>query len=470
MIQDNFFRSALRNWWMVFLSVLLCTGVAAVITAVTVPVYESTVRFYVFAPTATGQTALQADELARLRIVGYARLLTSERIVEQIAKASGVDRPIDEVQDMISANGDAETLILTVNVRSTDQDEASALASSVATNFNRLVNDLEDSGSAAADTRLNVVAGPTSDDNPVAPRETLNYGLGLLIGMALGIGLVILRGRADRSLYSVEDVEAASGLRLLATVPAVNRPGRMRSGVADRESIVLEALRNLRTTLRFRSDADALRTIAVTSSSRGEGTSTVALNLAAACAEAGHRTLLVETDVRNPQLAATLETGEGRGLSDVLGQPGDLLDVVMPGGQDGLWMMGAGSAVERVPGVPASADLDRFLDEAQKSFDIVVLDTAPLLPFADARAFCALSDGVVVVARYGRSNRGRLKAAAELLDLVHAKVLGTVFNAVPQGKRRFATSQSMHKGDRRRPRSTSDTVVLEQRGQHLDRR
>ncbi|THJ67836.1 polysaccharide biosynthesis tyrosine autokinase [Arthrobacter echini] len=470
MIQDNFVRSALRNWWMVLLSVLLCTGIAAVITAATVPVYESTVRFYVFAPTATGQTALQADELARLRIVGYARLLTSERIVEQIAKASGADLPIEEVQDMISANGDAETLLLTVNVRSTDQDEASALASSVATNFNRLVNDLEDSGSADADTRLNVVAGPTSDDNPVSPRETLNYGLGILVGMALGMGLVILRGRSDASLYSVDDVEAASGLRLLATVPAVNRAGRRRSGGADRESVVLEALRNLRTTLRFRSDADALRTIAVTSSSRGEGTSTVALNLAAAFAEAGHRTVLVETDVRNPQLAETLETGERRGLSDVLAHPGDLLDVVTPGGEEGLWMMGAGSADERTPGVSGSADLDHFLDEARKSFDIVILDTASLLPFADARAFCAVSDGVVVVARYGRSNQGRLKAAEEMLDLVHANVLGVVFNAVPQSKRRFARSPSTPRSDRTRPRSASDIIALEQRGQHLDRR
>ncbi|WDF34275.1 polysaccharide biosynthesis tyrosine autokinase [Arthrobacter agilis] len=458
---------------MVLLSVLLCTGIAAAVTAATVPVYQSTVRFYVFAPTATGQTALQADELARLRIVGYASLLTSESIVEQIGKASGVDESVEDLQDMIRANGDAETLILTVDVRATDQEDASAIASSIATNFNRLVNDLEDSGSPDADTRLNVVAGPTSDDNPVSPRETLNYGLGLLIGLALGVGLVILRARGDEAVYSADELEAVSGLKLLGTVPAVQQAERTPISAAARRSIHFEALRNLRTTLHFRSDSEALRTIAVTSTSVGDGASTVAFSLAAACAEAGHRTLLVETDLRDPQLSRMLETGEERGLSDVLGGDADLRGVVTPSAQDGLWLLTAGSASERAPELLGSAEMKLALDEAKDLFDIVILDTAPLLPFADSRTICALADGVITVARYGRSNPAALKAAAETLHLVDATVLGVVFNAVPAGRHvvrpgRSASSPGRHGID---SRNAAEPALQDDRPDHqLDRR
>lgn len=475
MHQGNVVRSLRKNWWMVLLSVLLCTGIAAAVTAATVPVYQSSVRFYVFAPTATGQTALQADELARLRIVGYASLLTSEKIVEQITKASGVDQPVETVVDMIRANGDADTLILTADVRSADQDDASAIASAIATNFNRLVNELEESGSPDAETVLNVVAGPTRDDNPVSPNEALNYGLGFLVGLALGLGLVIARSRADRSLRSIEDLEAVSGLKLLATVPAVRSVGGGTSGVAIRNSLQFEALRNLRTNLRFRSDADSPRVITVTSTSVGGGASTIAYNLAVACAEADYRTLLIEADLRNPQLSRRAGTEHEGGLSGILQHGADFGTVVAPGPHEGLWILGAGTPSGRASELLSGAAMQAVLATAKDSFDLVILDAAPLLPFSDSRTICALSDGVIVVARYGHSDPGGVRAAVETLDLVGANVLGVVFNGVPVPGRlgKDLSPEAVH-GDR----ATSGARVVpvaqpehgEKRGQHVERR
>lgn len=474
-MQNSFARSARKNWWMVLISVLICTGIAAAVTAATVPVYQSTVRFYVFAPTAEGQTALQADELARLRIVGYANLLTSEKIVEQISRASGVEESVEEVTDMISANGDADTLILTANVRSQDQDQATALASSIATNFNRLVNDLEGAGSPeGAETVLNVVAGPTQDDNPVSPRETLNYGLGVLVGLALGVGLIILRSRADNTLRSIDSLEHVSGLKLLATVPADRKLDRGSPGVAVRNSLQFEALRNLRTNLHFRSDADSLRVIAVTSATVGEGASTVAFDLAAACAEAGYRTLLIETDIRNPQLAPGLGPAHKDGLAEVLQHEREFGSVINSGPYEQLSIMCAGTASGRASELLNAAAVQTVLRKAKEAYDLVVLDTAPLLPFADSRTVAALSDGVIVVARYGYSTPDGVKAGAETLELVGAKVLGIVLNAVPMSKRIRARFLSEH-GAPTDADATEDagpfpteSAAKEKRGQHVE--
>lgn len=475
MLQNSFARSARKNWWIILISVLLCTGIAGAVTAATVPVYQSTVRFYVFAPTAEGQTALQADELARLRIIGYANLLTSEKIVEQISKASGVEESVETVTDMISANGDADTLILTANVRSEDQDEATAIASSIATNFNRLVNDLEGAGSPeGAETVLNVVAGPTQDDNPVSPRETLNYGLGILVGLALGVGLIILRSRADNTLRSIDNLEESSGLKLLATVPADRKMDRGSPGVSARNSLQLEALRNLRTNLHFRSDADSLRVIAVTSATVGEGASTVAFNLAAACAEAGYRTLLIETDIRNPQIVPGPGSGHKDGLAEVLQHERQFGSVINSGPHDQLSIMCAGTASGRASELLNAAAVEAVLRKAKEAYDLVVLDTAPLLPFADSRTVAALSDGVIVVARYGYSTTDGVRAGAETLELVGAKVLGIVLNAVPLPKgirARFSSEREGHAeaGPAEGPETPpTGPATKEKRGQHVE--
>jgi succinoglycan biosynthesis transport protein ExoP len=440
----RFLRSARKGWWIIVLSVLACLGIAAFVTATTVPVYQSTVRFYVSAPAATGQSALQADQLARQRIVGYAGLLTSDRIVEQVTKASGVSAPVADVTNMISAFGDSNTLLLTVNVNGPSKDDTYAVASAVATNFNRMVNDLENTGGPGTESVLNVVAGPTRDDNPVSPRETLNLGLGLLLGLAIGVGILISRSRGDKSLRSTAELET-SAVPLLATVPAEKRHGpRSDPLAAVAGPLRLESARNLRTILHFRSDADSLRAIAVASPAAGEGRTTVAVNLALSCAEAGFRTLLVETDLRRPQLAEDFHLAVGGGLADVLQQGLDLTAAVQPTSRNGLSILPAGGATARASELLGTTTMEALLATAKERYDVVILDTAPLLPFADARIVSALADGVLLVTRFGQSTPERIRVGLESLHLVRAKVLGTVFNGVPlpRGGDRNATSAS----------------------------
>lgn len=435
MVFRSFLRSVRKSWWILAVSVVVCVGLAVVVTVSTTPVYQSTVKFYVVASASTGQSALQADELARQRIVGYASLIGSERIVEQIAKASGVSQSVDDVTDMISAFGDAKTLILTVNVESSSQEDSVAVASALAANFNRMVDDLEGSGKDDdGGVVLNVVGGPTIDSNPVSPREKLNLGLGFLLGLAAGIGILIARTRADNTLRSTEQVESETGLRLLATVPAENNGMSGTDWLASWSGpLRREAARNLRTNLHFMPRADSLRVIAVASEARGEGRTTVAVDLAISCSEAGYRTLLVEGDLQHPRLATQLKLGDGGdgGLTELLNGTAEVSSVVRSTPGANLFVVLAGNETARAPELLSNFAMETAMSQFRETYDVIIVDTAPLLPFADSRILCALADGVVMVTRFGRSDPGRVHAGLECLELVQSNLLGAVLNAVP---------------------------------------
>jgi succinoglycan biosynthesis transport protein ExoP len=420
------------GWWKVLLATMLGIGCGVLATAVTTPVYQSTVRFYVFAPTAPGQTALQADELARLRIIGYASLLTSERVVEEISATAGVERSADELVDQIAAQGDPDTLLLTVNVRSADQDEAVAVGQSIATNFNRIVNDLEGAGNPdVAKTVLNLVSGPTRDDNPVSPREKLNVGLGGLVGLALGLGLVVARAQADRSYRSSDALERDFDLPLLATLPAPDSGPRGVPTSVELASLRWEAVRNLRTNLSFRTDAKHMKVLVATSTTDEEFAAPIAYLLATVYAEAGYRTLLVEADLRHPQIASEFKIDSDVSFNKLLDDQNDVALGEIPNIGANLFLLAASSDSSRATELLSASFMQDVLNLLRREFDIVIVSAASVLPFSDARSICALADGVVLITSFGKTTSEQIEAAKESLDMVRAPLIGLVFDGMP---------------------------------------
>lgn len=463
-----------RNWWIPLVTVVIGLGLAALVTVLTVPIYQSTVKFYVTAPANKQQTALQADELARLRIVGYAELLKSERIVGQVAKASGTNEPANEVASKISAFGDPKTLLLTVNVSDADSDRSLGLAKAIAVNFGRMVNELEGAREVgSSSTVLNTVAGPTLNQNPVVPRETLNLGLGLLVGAAVGVAILVARVRADTSIRGVEQLEYQTQLPLLATFPFANRTSK--SGkLIERDPAIFEAALTLRSSLQFRPEAQNLKTIAITSTVRGDSKTTIAVHLASAMAEGGQRVLLVQADLRTPsRLAADVGLPSSPGLADVLagraaigsairqmGNP--VVDVITEGGE---W----DTRTDDVVRLLGNAQMEQFLTDVRRSYDAVIIEAAPVLPFVDARIICALSDGVILVSEYGITTETGVRAGLESLQVVHANVLGTVLSQMP-GRHRRNGKQTSNRVSDRSPRMSEPQDLLVRTREHTGRR
>lgn len=327
-------RAMVRGWWIVAVCMLAGLAAAAAVTVTATPVYQSNLKFFVVSPTAAGQSPLQARELSKGRIVAYPALVKSDKFIEGLVRGSSADLPADAVAESISASADRDTLILSVVVSRPDQVQAVDIARRIAGSLGDWVGALE-----AGQTELNLVVGPTEETDPVSPRAPLNLALGGVLGFGAGTAIAVSRRLRDKTLRRAEEVEAATGLPLLAVLPAKAGtlpatataaatgapapepagPGAGKAARRERAAFLLgEAGRRLRTNVDHFRAMPASGVVTITSATSGEGKSSAALLLARSWAEAGFSVLLVEGDLRAPRLAAELGLGSRLGLADVL--------------------------------------------------------------------------------------------------------------------------------------------------------
>ncbi len=300
-----------------------------------------------------------------------------------------------------------------------------------------------------------VIAGRAEvPDSPVSPKPVRNAILALLVGGLLGLLVAFLRDLLDRRLRSPEDVTAAVPLPVLGRIrdAALGGAGALPSGRPLHQSD-LEAFSILRTNLRFFDVDDPPRTIAVTSAAPGEGKSTVAASLALSYAAAGSSTLLVECDLRRPTLAGRLglaaPDGElPRGLTDYLAgdaAPEEVLRIVAtpelatrnghlprPGEARAQPLVAvlAGSPTPRPAELLGSERFAAFLAQVREDYDVVVLDTSPLLTVADTLQVLPRVDGALVCVRSGQTTKDEAAALRGTLERLPHGMLGLVVTGI----------------------------------------
>lgn len=426
---SDYALALVRGWWVVLLCLLLGVGGALGVTALIQPLYQSTVTFYVVAPSTERQSALQSDELVRGRITAYAALLTSEQFVDRVVSASSIPLSSAVVKNSISAFGDPETLTLTVNVKDPERETTQEIANQIAGTFGKMVNDMENG--TAAETVLNVVSGPSASEQPVRPRPKVNLAIGALLGLSAGVLAVISRVRGDKKVRSEADLEDETSLPVLASIPVSSRAAV--NGRMERlNGPYLEALRRLRTSLQFYPGAAPSQVFAVTSAAAGEGKSATAFHLAQAFAEANGRVLLVEADLRAPSLASALGLTAGPGLGEVLRGEARVADAIRH--MNNLDALVAGLKVPNPTALLADERLPELMVQLRGMYDVVVMDAGALKQCIDASLVCAAADGTILVAAHGRTSRTDLVTAFRSLGAVRSLVLGTVYNLVPDGR------------------------------------
>jgi len=269
----------------------------------------------------------------------------------------------------------------------------------------------------------------------VQPNHRNNLLLALIFGLvaALGTGLVV--DRLDTVVRRPDDLER-QGFTLLASVP---RFANGQLPIVQGQSAAAEAFRVLRTNLVFAAGSPDLKTVLVTSAEKGEGKSIVAANLAAVTSQSGMRTLLIDGDLRRPRLHNFYGKKKRPGLTDVV-----LLNVPLEqalhksadgSGATNLDILCAGTTPPAPTDFLNSAPLASFLKELASRYDRIIIDTPPVLVAADTPVLAGRADGVVLVARMGKSDSRGLAAAQKVLTQSGAKVLGVVANEFnPRGR------------------------------------
>ncbi len=383
-------------------------------------------------------SAYQGGLLSQQRVKSYANLVASERVATAVIDRLHLKTTPEMLRGQISAQAVPDTVLLRATVRDRVPRRAQSIADTVGESFSLAVAQIEaPTDDEPPSVRVSVWERAKLPVTPVSPQPTRNLALGVLLGLIVGIAAALVRFRLDTSVSGEEDARESTDLPNLAVIAydadAVRRPLVIN---ARAHSARAEAFRQLRTNLQF-VDVDAgPRSILVSSSVPGEGKTTTICNLAISLAQGGARVCLIEGDLRRPSFGEYLGVESAAGLTSVLIGAADLDDVLQPWGEgrvgDGRVEVLASGPVPPNPsellGSKGMADLIELL---QVRFDIVLIDAPPLLPVTDAAVLATRAEGVLLVARVGRTRREQLRRAAEALRAVDARMVGTVLNMVP---------------------------------------
>ena len=288
-----------------------------------------------------------------------------------------------------------------------------------------------------------IVEQPNAPAAPTSPNRLLTLALALLAGSALGAGAAVVADGLDPRVRSVEELRDILGLNVLGRVPWLSAEEVRAQGEVSLISKALprspmaEAYRRVRTNIDLcRLDLHA-RVILVTSPMAGDGKSVTASNLAISLAQAGRRVLLVDADIRTPSLGRAFGRPHHPGLVHILRDLQPLGRVVQRTAIDKLDLVAAGPEVVDPSELLVSPRFRAFLDEVRPSYDVVIIDSPPLLLVTDTSIIGSAADGILLVVRAARTRREDAVDALEFLDLVHTPVLGVVVNGCGPERERY---------------------------------
>jgi tyrosine-protein kinase Etk/Wzc len=309
---------------------------------------------------------------------------------------------------------------------------------------------------------------------PISPKKRLNYMLGVVLGLGLGVGLAFLREYMDDSLKTIEDIQRRLQVKVLGLIPII-KPEEAK-GVKDKptgkseaeilesrlishyapSSPVTESYRSIRTTLSARPN---LKSILITSSSPREGKSTTTANLAITMARMGLKTLLIDCDLRKPMVHSIFGVERTPGLTDVfMGEiswqaaiktheitettdrdKGDLdpetLDKLTPTHK--LMVLTSGVIPPNPSEVLANKKMKELLEELKENFDIILIDTPPVITVTDAAILSQYVDGTAMVITSFKTGALVAKRALSILEDVKAKVIGVILNRFDAHKYKY---------------------------------
>ena len=297
--------------------------------------------------------------------------------------------------------------------------QVQVFASAAVTLENRL-NDFRIREQSAMNRNLIYIVDSATTAQPVKRARMIpRILLAGMLGLAGGVGLVLFLYYIDNTLKTAKEAERLLGLPVLSTIPQHNPPFD-------------EAYRVLKTSLGLHTANRGPQAIMFTSAKPGSGTSTVVFHLAETIARGGKRVIVVDADLRHPVAHRLFGVNGGGpyGLIDVLMGAAGADEALQNSALDGVRVLPAGTWAGELADLFASPSMTRMLEELKQRADVVLIDTPPVLPFAESRALAAVVDGVVFVVAAGRALRGVEEETKRQLERAGARLLGTVVNRV----------------------------------------
>ncbi|GAA5033960.1 polysaccharide biosynthesis tyrosine autokinase [Microbacterium fluvii] len=431
MIRSETFATLKARWLTILVFVLLGVLLASLYVMFAPREYSASTRLLVSASTGTnGSDLAQGGTFSQQQARNYSNIATSEIVLQPVIDALDLQLTVTALGRKVSSTIPLNTSVIQIEVTDSSPVRAAAIANSVTTS---LVNTVGSLVPTDADGRslvgVDIVQRATVPSRPSSPNALIALFAGAVGGLVAGVAYVIIARRISSRVRTAAEARRLTNAPVLGTI-RFESDVRERAAMADisSRSVRAEEYRQVRTNVGFLQMGNAHKAFAITSSVPGEGKSTTSANLAASLASIGRSVCLIEADLRKPSLGGYLDLESSIGLTTVLSGDADLDDALQTWGYSGLQVLLAGEVPpnpSELLSSPAAADLIATL---RARFEIIIVDTPPILPVTDGAIIGNLLGGVILVIGLGKVRERELAGTIEALTVSHTPVLGTVLN------------------------------------------
>jgi capsular exopolysaccharide synthesis family protein len=394
-----------------------------------------------------------AAEIANGIARAFIGRISQDQLGQTAATRNILDRQVTDLEQQITRTTQAIEQASRVDAEGPTSSRVAFLQNELAryqTTYAQLLRSQHEMAieAAAAANSVRLAVPATVSERPVRPNVPQRTILAAVLGLLAAAGLAFALEYLNDAVRTPEEVERVSGLHTLGSVALFGAGGRGRSGgnlksrtVADShgDAAMSEAFRILRTNIEFAQVDTTCRVLLVTSSSPGEGKSTVAANLAAVTAQTGRSVLLVDADLRRPTIHETLGIENRQGLTNLLVREAHPIEPVLQETRlPGVTAMTSGPIPPNPTELLGSSRMKELLARLTEMFDLVIVDSPPVLAVADPAVLAPRVDGVVLVVDARSTSSETLRRTRDALARANANMLGVVLNKLrPQGDRYY---------------------------------
>lgn len=424
-----------ERWVVIAVAAVLGLAVAGSLFLVQPRQYTASTSLFVAAQTdGSADSAYQGGLLSEQRVKSYAELATSDRVRTEVNRQLGQSWTARQLAAKVSASSQLNSVVLQVNATDSDPVMAARLADAVSDVLRGLVNELERPATPGAPQRvaLRLVDPAAVPDSPSSTGLIPVLAVGFLAGLAVGTAFALVRAFTDTSIKSADEIPSLLDVPNLANVENLGAEAEITDALGNAD--ISETFRQLRTSLQFIDVDHKPKVMAVTSALPQEGKSTTAANLAVALGLSGHKTILIDGDLRRPRVASAFGLPDPVGLTNVLAGQLSVEAAIQNLRKSRIAVLSSGPTPPNPSELLGSNQMAQLLVRLRSLFDVVIIDAPPVLPVADAAALAHNCDGAILAVKYGSTTRQQATRAAEALTNVSARILGTVLTMVPRQK------------------------------------
>jgi succinoglycan biosynthesis transport protein ExoP len=502
-VRETFYL--LWSWfWLIILAGLLAGTVAFLFSINTTPVYQTSTRILVSSPPATNGIDISAMVNIQTMTSTYSQMLVDRPVLQGVIDQLQLSTTADDLKKSISVNIVTNTQLVTITVKDTDPQRAADIANAMASVFTDRIRELQSQRFAASrdglskqvtdmeaqinntSSQIAATTDPTSLDQlqarltqyrtiysnlvtnyeqvrlseaqtstnvivsepaivpsiPISPKTSLNTVLAVIAGMLMVAGAVFAFDTLDDTIKNPDEIRRKFNLSILGMIASHGTTEEKPISLLQPRSPVAESFRGLRTNISFAGVDKPLRHILITSATPQEGKTTVSSNLAVVLSQGEKKVILIDADLRRPQIHRKFGLFNHIGLSDLflLNRPLDSLPtgvIQVLNEKTKLSVVTSGKLPPNPSELLTSQKMGQFLTLLINEYDLILIDTPPVLSVTDAVALATRVDGVIVVAKPGVTKKRDFLQTLEQLRSVDARVLGVVLNQVNSRSRKY---------------------------------